>query len=360
MTLKDLVEKLLFDMELGIPVFIWGPPGGGKSQMIRDIAERRGVELKDLRLLHYSPIDLKGLPYLKDMGDGRKESCWARPAILPEAGEGILFLDELNLAPREVQQAAYQLLTERRVGDHRLGDGWKLIAAGNRPEDGAGVAPIPSPLVTRFLHLGKGGDIPRFTNLPDKGVFNMDDLEEVSMQERSYMHPEVIAFLRFKPELIYKEMATPRSWTYLSRVIRDISLDDAEALAVSSGLVGVGAATEFLAFRAVAADLPDLDAVLDGQEYKPTQADISWAFVTGILSRAHARIEADKKATKSLLKRLLEISLDLEYEFGAYLFQLGFRQGIFSEAALAKIDVWKDVIRRYQELSAYIDMSATD
>ena len=105
------------------PVFLWGPPGVGKSRLVADVARRQGRRLHDLRAVLLDPVDLRGLPRISDEGI----TSWCVPEFLPhpqDTDEGILFLDELNAAPPLVQAACYQLVLDRRVGQYRLPDGW--------------------------------------------------------------------------------------------------------------------------------------------------------------------------------------------------------------------------------------------
>ena len=76
-------------------VFIWGSPGSGKSAVVKQLAAELGIALHDIRALLLDPVDLRGLPFVGK--DGRSQ--WATPDFLPQDGEGILFLDELNAAP---------------------------------------------------------------------------------------------------------------------------------------------------------------------------------------------------------------------------------------------------------------------
>ena len=103
------------------PAFLWGGPGIGKSAVIRQLAAALSMPLRDVRALLLDPVDLRGLPFLGN--DGR--SKWATPEFLPQDGSGILFLDELNVAPAMVQASCYQLVLDRKLGDYlagRLGD----------------------------------------------------------------------------------------------------------------------------------------------------------------------------------------------------------------------------------------------
>ena len=71
------------------PVFIWGPPGSGKSAVVHQLAAELAIALRDLRALLLDPVDLRGLPFVGK--DGRSQ--WATPDFLTQEGAGILFLD---------------------------------------------------------------------------------------------------------------------------------------------------------------------------------------------------------------------------------------------------------------------------
>ena len=159
------------------PVMLWGAPGVGKSDVVAQVAEKRGVELRDVRLSLLDPVDLKGFPIpdhdnkqmtwlpphflpamtvkkaraLLNTKDGKKTAL--PDHLMPNDSQGILFLDELPSAPQAVQAAAYQLILNREIGNYTLPEGWAIIAAGNREEDRAVVHKMPSALANRFVHL---------------------------------------------------------------------------------------------------------------------------------------------------------------------------------------------------------------
>jgi len=164
------------------PVFIWAGPGCGKSSLVRQLATTLKLPLRDVRALLLDPVDLRGLPFLGS--DGR--SKWATPEFLPQDGAGILFLDELNAAPAMVQASCYQLVLDRKLGEYTLPDGWAIIAAGNRDSDRGATTRMPTPLRNRFVHLELEVDLQEWS--------------EWAIQ--ATIRPEVIAFLRFRPELL--------------------------------------------------------------------------------------------------------------------------------------------------------------
>lgn len=239
--LKSYLSKLI-DHDVTMSAMIWGPPGIGKSSVVAEVAKAHKIALIDVRLSQLAPTDLRGLP-VPENGVSR----WYAPEFLPREGRGILFLDELNMAPPALQGVAQQLILDRRVGMYEVPKGWYIWAAGNRKEDKASVFDMPAPLANRFLHLDVGVDFDEWRLYAiDRG------LEE-----------KVIAFLSFRPMLLHKmegsnpAWPSPRSWEMASRLHKlGLSVETA---------VGPGAAAEFEAFLAIYKNLGSIDAILSGK-----------------------------------------------------------------------------------------------
>ena len=133
------------------PVFLWGAPGVGKSQVVAKVAADRGMALRDIRAVLLDPVDLRGLPRLEN---GRAE--WCPPAFLPgpdDPEQGIIFLDELNAAPPLVRPPVPARL-DRRIGEYRLPRRLGVsVAAGNREKGQGRYHRMPSALANRMVHL---------------------------------------------------------------------------------------------------------------------------------------------------------------------------------------------------------------
>jgi MoxR-like ATPase len=251
--------------QLKLSTMIWGPPGIGKSSIVAQTARAHGLAFIDLRLSQLAPTDLRGLPVARG-GTAR----WAVPEFLPREGAGVLFLDEINLAPPTMQGMAQQLILDRRVGSYALPEGWFIWAAGNRSEDRAAVFDMPAPLANRFIHLDVAPDLASFT--------------EYAIG--CGLHEQIVAFLAFRPELLHKIDArepawpSPRSWEMAS-ALHAIGASVAPA-------VGLAAAAEFAAFVALYGELPDLGRVLGGEADElpfPQEPSLRYATVIGLSAR---------------------------------------------------------------------------
>ena len=260
------------------PVMLWGPPGVGKSQMVAQIAERHGVPVIDIRLSQMEPSDLRGIPFRTD---GRVE--WAVPALLPDAERhgpsGILFLDEITSAPPAVSAAAYQLILDRRLGEYRIPEGWAIFAAGNRQGDRGVTYTMPAPLANRFSHF--------------EVETNLDDW--VHWAYRNGIDERVIAFLRFRPELLfdfdpaYNPVAfpSPRSWEFAHRGLQKFSDHPQLLQGTLQACVGPAAGVELHAFVNSLDQMPDLDAIIAGEEVAvPDEIDLQYAVAAALVGRA--------------------------------------------------------------------------
>ena len=232
------------------PVFVWGPPGVGKSDVVEQIAVDRKIALLDFRMALRDPTDLKGFP----MPDTKTKTMkFFRDDELPTKGKGILFFDEMNSAAPATQAAAMQLTLTGRIGDYVLPEGWAIVAAGNRESDRSVVNRMPAALANRFVHL-------------DFEV-HLDDWCSWAIQNN--IQTEIIAFLRFRANLLHafnpaenpRTFPTPRAWSFVNDIIKkdvpsDIQFD------LFKGTVGDGAASEFVAFIKVMNELPSIDQII--------------------------------------------------------------------------------------------------
>jgi hypothetical protein len=242
------------------PVFLWGPPGIGKSDMIAEITREMGGHMIDLRMATMEPTDLRGIPFFnKDKG----VMDWAPPIELPDAELAsqypiiVLFLDEMNSAAPAIQAAGYQLVLNRRVGKYVLPDNVVIVAAGNRDSDKGVVYRMPSPLANRFVHLEMRVD--------------HESWEEWAILNT--IHKDVIGYLGFAKQDLFdfdpksssRSFATPRSWSFVSELVADESVDNDTLMNLISGAVGEGLARKFMAHRKISSQLPNPVEILQGK-----------------------------------------------------------------------------------------------
>jgi len=252
-------KSLLKAFRVKRPLFLWGPPGIGKSELVEGIANELGGLMIDLRLGQMEPTDIRGIPfYNKDIG----KMDWAPPVELPDEETAsqfpivVLFLDELNSAAPSVQSAAYQLILNRRIGKYRLPDNVVMVAAGNRESDKGVTYRMPTPLANRFIHQEMKVD---FASWQEWAVNNR-------------VHKDVVGYLSFAKQDLYdfdaksasRAFATPRSWTFVSQLL-DENDDDDTTMNLIAGTVGEGLAVKFMAHKKVAGRMPNPADILSGK-----------------------------------------------------------------------------------------------
>ena len=268
------------------PVMLWGPPGVGKSQMVAHIAERHSVPVIDIRLSQMEPSDLRGIPFRVD-----DKVQWAVPAILPDTtrhgASGILFLDEITSAPPAVSAAAYQLILDRRLGEYQVPEHWAIFAAGNRQGDRGVTYSMPAPLANRFSHF--------------EVDTHLDDW--VAWAYANGIDERIIAFLRFRPELLFDfdpahnpvAFPSPRSWEFAHRALKKFEDEPQLLQGTMQGCVGPAAGIEVTAFVNSLDQMPDLDAICAGETVSvPREIDLQYAVAAALVGKAiRAKDNAD-------------------------------------------------------------------
>ena len=285
-TLEEILDFMLHERwnapDDRLPaIMIWGPPGVGKSAIVRTVAEKNGCAFIDLRLAQMEAIDIKGLPVPeKDGVHWKISSAYPRD----EQSCGILFLDELSACDRTIQTAAYELILDRKLGDdYRLPDNWLIVAAGNRIEDSASAISMSSALANRFLHV--------------ELEYNAGSWMEWAMH--SNIHGAVSGLIRFKPQLLAdmnedsqnleRGFPTPRSWERVSFLLNRCPEDMPQTLlrAMICGLVGNSAGLELISFYNLYNEMQKIvQMMLDPASEIHIPADIAKRYaLTSALSR---------------------------------------------------------------------------
>jgi MoxR-like ATPase len=238
--LKDMLGKLYRSKDRGgraKPIFIYGAPGIGKTQIVAQAADAAGVDMINLDLQFMAPEDFMGIPKVIDIEEpeyeeGRLKSVGKGvtrsnpPAVLPvdngpDDKGGFIFMDEMNRANKRVLNSMMQFVQMGRIGQYQLPDKWVVVAAGNRPEDvsGAGeVAEFDFAMADRF-------NIINFVPDPKKWA-------EWAKSKNTF-EPEIVGFVERNPELFHYldneknalKFPTPRSWTDAAMALKDEMID---------------------------------------------------------------------------------------------------------------------------------------
>ena len=311
---SQVIQSLEYLVGAKQPVMMHGSPGVGKSDAVRQVAKKLGVDLIDLRLSQLDPVDLRGVPSVDRVMVGQKEmgiTNWNTPSFLPTSGKGILFLDEINSAAQATQAAAYQLILDRKLGDYELPEGWAMVAAGNRTTDRAIVNQMSTALKNRFVHIN----------------YEVNNEDWCDWALKANIAVEVLGFIRFRPMLLNEfeqrneskeerervqrlkdaqAFATPRSWEFMSRLVNTRPAQDVE-YEMYCGTVGEGCAAEFMGYMKYYRNLPNLDALLMNPDKAkvPEEPAVLYALATGLAA----------KATQDNMERVVKYALRMPAEF---------------------------------------------
>ena len=326
LTANTLAQELALMIRTQIPTFLWGPPGVGKSQLTRQVADALKHNLIDLRLSQLDPVDLRGIPHVN--GDGRTH--WAQPDMLPredrDGPQGVLFLDELNAAPPAMAAAAYQLVLDRKLGDYDLPDGWVVIAAGNRETDRGVTSTMPTPLANRFAHF----------------EFEVSVKDWTTWATRTGLPGELPGFIRYRPELLLdfepkrkeKAFPSPRSWEAVGKLV----IAGGATVNSYGALVGRGAASEFAAFCKLWKKLPDIAHILAKPDSASVPNDPGLLFAVSAAIAMHA--------TADNFERVARYAARLPNEYTVF----AMTDAVNRDETLTKTQPWQQFTVEFQDV----------
>lgn len=294
------------------PVFIWGPPGIGKSALVQQFADDVGLPCVSLLGSQLAPEDLIGVPQIID---GKSRFC--PPRFIARDEPYCLFLDELNACSQDVQKAFYSLIHERRIGEYHLPQGSIVIGAGNRAQDAAIVKPMSSALLNRMVHVH----------------LKAQARDWLRWATATGLHPQVIEYLQTRPDHLWSQppkheepFSTPRAWHMLSDAMLSygerLTVEQLETLAY--GCLSPHHAGQFKAFIKLAHDRYRLDAVLKGEAgwpQAPEDRDVLFFLAQAFRARLIKELPSEKSSAagarelahraKALIKELAQISLEI-------------------------------------------------
>jgi hypothetical protein len=307
MTIKEFGECLEFNINHNIKHAILGlgAPGVGKSQLIRQIGEKYGYKVIDIRLAQMSEVEIGGLIY---PNESRTKTVWLSPEILPdEERDGkntILLLDEITSCSKRVQVAAYQLILDRRIGQYHLPEGTFVVALGNTEDDDGVYIQLAGPLADRFeIHYIQ----PDFDSWKNDFALKND------------VHQYVIDYLTFKPSALHNQVpgsdymifATPRSWVRVSDILKFD--DDIDNKVIRNKIIGnVGSeGMQFIEFCKKQGGVVTVDDFMKGKTKAPTEPSELSMLVFGLAHKVNfiSSINSVQELTEEK-RKIIELVID--------------------------------------------------
>jgi MoxR-like ATPase len=297
-----LLTVIAAAMDARIVPLLWGDPGIGKSAFVETLARKRGNPIEVVIGSVREPSDFAGLPIVTNDNDViMAPPRWVKHLNgdipgLNERGGGIAFLDEITTAPPAVQAAMLRVVLDRYVGDVKLHEDVRIVAAANPPSIAADGWDLAPPLANRFLHLdvGVNPEIWRqgMTAGWDSTIPDTIDTIDPTDSARASALAQVNAFASNKRSDLLHAMPddessqgrawpSPRTWDFVAQILPRFNPDSpdykaAVTMAVT-GLVGEGAGLEFVTWRE-RMDLPDPVDVLADPTVMNWKADADKVF----------------------------------------------------------------------------------
>ena len=306
------LSDFLLNVALVRPVFIWGPPGIGKSALVQQFATDLGLPCVSLLGSQLAPEDLIGVPQIVE---GTSRFCPPRSIARPDPY--CLFLDELNACSHEVQKAFYSLIHERRIGEYILPPGSIVIGAGNRAQDSAIVKPLSSALMNRMVHVH----------------LRVSAREWLEWAGSISIHPLVLDYIGTRPDHLWNQppkheepFSTPRAWHMLSDALHAYGdgITDSQLEVLAFGCLSPHHAAQFKAFIKQIRSKYRLAAILKGDSGWPAKAEdrdvlyfLSQSFRAQLIKELPAEAGTSggyrdlAHRGKALIKELAAISLEM-------------------------------------------------
>lgn len=231
--IKNTISAYLLKDELGNyeipsirqrPIFLLGSPGIGKTQIMEQISKECGIGLVAYTITHHTRQSAIGLPFISKKQYGDKEYAVTEYTMSEIVGsiydkmeqtglkEGILFIDEINCVSETLAPAMLQFLQCKSFGNHKIPEGWVIVAAGNPPEYNKSVREFDVVTMDRVKKIQVEADF-------------------AVWKEYAYahqLHGAVISYLNTRKQNFYQmettvdgmHFATPRGWEDLSNIIQ--------------------------------------------------------------------------------------------------------------------------------------------
>lgn len=278
---RGYIEDVL---SAGLVPNVTGSPGLGKSSIIRGVGRDFNLHLLDHRVSTSAPEDFTGLPQFIN-GKARfapfDELFPLEGTPLPEGRDGwLLFLDEFNAGSKMVQAAAYKLILDRQVGQHRLHERVAIACAGNLMTDRSITTVLSTAMQSRLVHI--------------EMVLSFNEwLEDVALAEDyderiiAYLNYDNDELFNFRPDHQDKTFNCPRTWEFMNALVKTKGISE-KRTPLFAGTIASGSAAKFVQFAEVYKELLTVKQVLADPEGAPVpfnEPQKAWALVTHLMSK---------------------------------------------------------------------------
>jgi len=265
--------------------------------------------------------------------------------VSQKGAKGVLFFDEMNLAPNMIKAQFYKIINDKCVGDIPISPEVLCVSAGNEAEHARGVTEDPVPLVLRRANYF---------------VRPLKPEEYIDFAQRSGYNKHIIGYLAFQPQDTHNiqydlsdgvGQPCPRTWTKLNNISDDALENDMRMLQmVATGFVGQGCARKYVAYVKSAKKV-NLDAIIKNpskiSEYEQGDLSLTYAIITGLA-------EKYKNNKKEMLGVIVQVANKMKRtELGTFLVRSvkNIDRSAFMKIGLLSVDgkILDDFADRYQK-----------
>lgn len=285
------------------PIFGLGKGGIGKTESIMELARSMGIGYIDIRLLMYSEVDLKGIPY---PNESHTATVWLQNDILPKAdrdGErGIVVFDEITSCARSVRTAAYQLLNERKLGEYILPDGWMIVCLGNGEDDGGDYQGMEGNFANRCSIFNVAPNLEAWKNWAYQAGVNYLVL--------GYLSWKVSDLHTYNPDSETEMLfASPRSWKAVSDILNANGFDKDNEITNLRILSNVGSrvGNQFISFCKYKDSAVSPEDILLGHQVREIrEMEVLFMTIQGVVKLMSDMIRNDKRNNGGLMEDTLK------------------------------------------------------
>lgn len=278
---RQLIKAAERTLKAGMVPYVHGSPGIGKSDIWKQIADKYNLFIIDARLSQMTPEDIQGLA----ARDGQKATFLpfdifpihsdplpVDPVTGHEYDGWFIIIDELSSASKAIQAAAYKLILDREVGQHKLHTNVWIAAAGNKASDKAVVIQQSTALQSRMTHY----------------ELQVSNADWMIWATKNNVDARIRAFIEYKPSMLHRfdpnhkdlTFPCPRTWEFVHRHINDrAELDDIDMFNIA-GDIADGAATEFVNFVKITTNIPKIEDIFRNPMGTEVPQEVTLKFFT--------------------------------------------------------------------------------
>lgn len=223
---KDEEGNYKVDVWQRLPLFIQGPAGVGKTQIVSEATREKGLGFVSYSLVHHTRQSMIGLPVIRSFSYEGKETKYTEYTLseilgvvykMKEEGakEGVLFLDEANCCPESIQPILLSFLQSKTLGNAKLPDGWIIVLCGNPPRSiyNKNARNWDAVLLDRLRIINIKVDNEEYLKYASEKEFHS------AVQYYLTLHPEDAYICEDKTDTF--QLVTYRTWENLSKALFD-------------------------------------------------------------------------------------------------------------------------------------------